>query len=530
MKRLNEHDASDSNKKPRFSQASYGDMYSQYSAMNPAAMMMNSQYGGGSPFAQSSAGANGFGSFPSNGMYMGGYGVPGSNMGFGGGFGPSGYPAAMAAAAAAAMTPNGQQQEVSRTIYFGNVPKDIKFSDIFDTVHTGPVESLKILLEKNCAFLSFVDPASAQQYYQEYLTKKLTIKESEIKVGWGKYAPREQAVQTALQNGGSRCVYVGNIVESITEETLREDLSKYGTIEHVRIVREKNYAFVHFTSIVQATKCVMELPLDDKYAKRKINYGKDRCGYTAADPSAQPQQAPQQQQPQQQPNQYAFNFQHPFRGAPFNAYNPSGSSAPIQGNYSQDTTAMRTIYLGNISSEATCEDLCNAIRGGVLFQIRYLADKHIAFVTFVDPMSAMNVFNYATVNGIVVKSRRLRVGWGKPAGVHPSVIIAVQNGASRNIYIGNIEDTFDENKLRKDFEEYGEIELINTLRERNCAFVNFTCITSAMKALAAMKNHPDYKKYRVNYGKDRCGNPFKRPPQHQQQQNGGSEMAGHVEN
>ena len=38
----------------------------------------------------------------------------------------------------------------------------------------------------------------------------------------------------------------------------------------------------------------------------------------------------------------------------------------------------RTIYLGNIHPETSTEDLCNAIRGGVLQSIRYMQDKHIA--------------------------------------------------------------------------------------------------------------------------------------------------------
>ncbi len=38
----------------------------------------------------------------------------------------------------------------------------------------------------------------------------------------------------------------------------------------------------------------------------------------------------------------------------------------------------RTVYLGNIHPETSTEDLCNAIRGGVLQSIRYMQDKHIA--------------------------------------------------------------------------------------------------------------------------------------------------------
>lgn len=51
--------------------------------------------------------------------------------------------------------------------------------------------------------------------------------------------------------------------------------------------------------------------------------------------------------------------------------------------------------------------------------------------------------------------------------------------------VGNIEDfeTYDEDKLRKDFGEYGEIELINFLKEKQCCFVNFTNITNAVRPL-----------------------------------------------
>ena len=60
--------------------------------------------------------------------------------------------------------------------------------------------------------------------------------------------------------------------------------------------------------------------------------------------------------------------------------------------------------------------------------------------------------------------------------------MVVQAGGSRNVYVGNIEDheTYTDEKLRKDFGEYGDIELINSLKEKQCCFVNFTNITNAV--------------------------------------------------
>ena len=61
----------------------------------------------------------------------------------------------------------------------------------------------------------------------------------------------------------------------------------------------------------------------------------------------------------------------------------------------------------------------------------------------------------------------------------------MHSGATRNVYIGNIEDfdTFSDDKLKRDFGEYGDIELVNFLKEKNCAFVNFTNISNAIKAI-----------------------------------------------
>jgi RNA recognition motif-containing protein len=83
------------------------------------------------------------------------------------------------------------------------------------------------------------------------------------------------------------------------------------------------------------------------------------------------------------------------------------------------------------------------------------------------------------------------------------------------VYLGNVEDfeTFSEDKLKRDFGEYGDIELVNFLKEKNCAFVNFTNISNAIKAIEGVKNKPDYANLRIAHGKDRCANPPRSGPQ-----------------
>jgi len=172
--------------------------------------------------------------------------------------------------------------------------------------------------------------------------------------------------------------------------------------------------------------------------------------------------------------------------------------------------------LGNIHPETTAEDLCNAVRGGVLQSLRYMQDKHIAFVTFIDPAAALTFFQVASYQGLTLNNRRLKIGWGKNSGpLPPALALAVHSGATRNVYVGNIEDfdSFNEEKLKRDFGEFGDIELINFLKEKNCAFVNFTNISNAIKAIDGVKNKPDYANLRIAHGKDRCANPPRSGPQ-----------------
>jgi len=54
---------------------------------------------------------------------------------------------------------------------------------------------------------------------------------------------------------------------------------------------------------------------------------------------------------------------------------------------------------------------------------------------------------------------------------------------------------------------------VNYLKEKNCAFVNFTNISNAIKAIDAIKNKPDYANLRIAHGKDRCANAPRSGPQ-----------------
>ena len=394
----------------------------------------------------------------------------------------------------------------SRTVYLGNIPPDTTAEEILGHVRSGQIESVRLLPDKNCAFISFLDASSATHFHSDAILKKLCIKGQDIKIGWGKPSQVPTSVALAVQqSGASRNVYLGNLPEDISDEELREDLGKFGAIDTVKIVREKNIAFIHFLSIANAIKAVGQLPQEPKWqTPRRVYYGKDRCAYVSKT----------QQQNAAQYLGIAPGYAHMLTGADRDLI----SSALAQQSVAAAAVATtagginnlgnRTIYLGNIHPETTIEEICNVVRGGLLHHIRYIPDKHICFVTFIDPTAAASFYALSNLQGLMIHNRRLKIGWGKHSGaLPPAIALAVSGGASRNVYIGNLDETWTEERLRQDFAEFGEIELVNALREKSCAFVNFTNIANAIKAIEAIRSKDEYKKFKVNFGKDRCGNP-----------------------
>ncbi|KAG0343330.1 hypothetical protein BG004_005399 [Podila humilis] len=531
MKRSNDYAQShDAFKKPRVAQG-----FNNYSGHVGMSGSMSSHGGMNSTSADLySANASAYGA---SAMMLGGYGhMPGSQYGsqygnndqslslpapyqqypapgFGTGYGSTPFHVSF--------PPNGAPNASgNRTVYIGNVPVDASVEDVLNTVRTGVVESARLLPEKNCAFVSFVDASAAAAYHQEASSRKVNINGQDLKVGWGKPTGIPPQVLHAIQQGATRNVFLGSVDPSITEQGLREDFAQFGPIDTIKVLHEKNIAFVHFTTINNAMKAVSNLPNDPKYSGRRVNYGKDRCAKTSgasttgAMTNAFGFSAASYPQYASVPVSFSPNFDRFGGRVGTRGMFGDGNLGPLiaQGN--------RTLYLGNIAPETTCEDLCNHIRGGILNSIRYFPNKHIAFVSFVDPQAATNFFNQANYQGVVIKSRRLKVGWGQNAhALPPAVIQALTDGATRNVYLGGIDDSITEERLREDFSEYGETELVNILKEKSCGFVNFTNVMAAVKAVEGIKTKAGYENVRVNFGKDRCGNP---PKPNKSHNNGGN--------
>ncbi|QLL30343.1 hypothetical protein HG536_0A01600 [Torulaspora globosa] len=416
----------------------------------------------------------------------------------------------------------------SKTVYLGNIPPTLTVKALLDHVRSGVVEEVRILPDKMCAFLTFVDESAALLFHSDALLKRLHIDGRDIKIGWGKPTPVDPFVANAIRSdGATRNVYIGQLntdtdiasqvgadptEEKITEDKLKSDLQEFGEIDCVKIVAEKGIAFIHFASILSAIKVVANLASTNAYYKnKKIFYGKDRCAFITKT---------------QQHNAAQFLGIHPGmdRSAQFKDYElisnallqQSAAAAAIATSAGgPNNLGNRTVYLGNLPKDVKIEEICNVVRGGILQAIKLLSDRHVCFVTFIDPAAAAQFYAMSSLHGITIQKRRCRVGWGKhPGPLQNSLALAVSNGASRNVYVGNIDfeqdskrqnPIFTAENLRSVFEEFGEVEQINFLPERNCCFINYTNINNAISAIDKIKSNPSFQDLKINFGKDRCG-------------------------
>lgn len=120
----------------------------------------------------------------------------------------------------------------------------------FDTF--GEIESIRVLPEKECGFVNYVllkDAVTAKETMEGFKFEN-TI----IKIGYGKVE--------SIQEPGTiptKSLWVGNLAVSIKAKDLEEIFLKFGHVESVRVLIQKNCGFVNFIDVEDAISAREEL-------------------------------------------------------------------------------------------------------------------------------------------------------------------------------------------------------------------------------------------------------------------------------
>lgn len=403
------------------------------------------------------------------------------------------------------------------------------------------------------------DKAEKEAFYK--LRRITNVKGVELRVGWAAPTLKDTlasspSLQLAVKLGATRCVYV-HPVEEGAEPLLQKVFEPFGPVDNVRIRGDKAAAYVHLSSISLAMRAVSALRAVRRW--KRVAFAVDRVCRRKASP--------------------------PSESSGMNAKNTSLKQNTTNSSLDEtkgEALQNRTVFLGNLHPKTTLAELCGVIRaGGPILSVRLVRKNSstMAFVTFVEPVAAQNLYDFAATSpsGLVLHGKRAAVGWAKlspnSAGpLSPHLQALVRTGATRclcipfldqldahqllyeqtknnsnkndgqelpnqRIVVPRITNEIYEGSLHRFFvnidgmtgEEHLESITIGNHGpgSQRIAFINFGSIQEAAKALEAAQRDPRFNAPCCPfYGKDKCAlpNPFILKRDLQRRQHGDSRV------
>ncbi|KAJ2719269.1 hypothetical protein GGI07_005308 [Coemansia sp. Benny D115] len=140
----------------------------------------------------------------------------------------------------------------TRSLWVGNVDPGLSNQDLVAIFGKyGRVESLRLLPDKECAFVNFLRVEDAI-HAKEDMHAGARIGNNTVRVGYGKGESYAMGDAQAMQP--TRALWIGNIAPSITPDALSTVFQAYGTIESARVLNHKNCGFVNFVRLEDAVR------------------------------------------------------------------------------------------------------------------------------------------------------------------------------------------------------------------------------------------------------------------------------------
>ncbi|XP_035825925.1 nucleolysin TIAR isoform X1 [Aplysia californica] len=245
-------------------------------------------------------------------------------------------------------------------VFVGDLSSDIEQHQLRDAFCVyGEISDCKIIRDpatmksKGYGFVSFVNKQDAEQAINGMNNQWLGTRP--IRTNWATRKPPAPVVkentkplvyeEVFSQSSPTNCtVYCGGVTNGLTEELMRKTFSQYGTIQEVRVFKDKGYAFIRFSTKEAATQAICAVhgtSISDQPVK--CSWGKES---NDSNPSAQqttsnstmtsvvdPRQppvvmVPSQQQPQMAAPPATAPYSHQFYNMGYYPSNPYATGAP----------------------------------------------------------------------------------------------------------------------------------------------------------------------------------------------------------
>ncbi|KAF9170154.1 hypothetical protein BGX20_009360, partial [Mortierella sp. AD010] len=181
------------------------------------------------------------------------------------------------------------QQVPTRSLWIGNIDPSFTNNDLMQVFSPfGPVESLKVIPDKECAFINFTRVEDAMRAKEDISERRGgRIGNATVRVGYGKAELMVNADAPVLHP--TRALWIGNIPSSTTPATLHAMFTHFGAIESARVLTHKSCGFINFES------------MEDAVVAKKVMHGQEifgpgtgavRIGFAKVPPKQSPSDSP----------------------------------------------------------------------------------------------------------------------------------------------------------------------------------------------------------------------------------------------
>ncbi|KAL3321909.1 hypothetical protein AABB24_039497, partial [Solanum stoloniferum] len=366
--------------------------------------------------------------------------------------------AAAAGAAAAVAAPGGgvSNQFTSTSLYVGDLDFNITDSQLYDLFnHVGQVVSVRVCRDLSTrrslgyGYVNYSNPSDAARAME--LLNFTPVNGKSIRVMYSHRDP-------TLRKSGSANIFIKNLDKSIDNKALHDTFSSFGNILSCKIATDSNgqskgYGFVQFDNEESAQGAIDKL------------------------------------------NGMLMNDKQVYVGHFLRKQERESTTGMIKFN---------NVYVKNLAESATDDELKNvfgefgSITSAVVMRDADGKSKGFGFVNFEDADAAAKAVE--ALNGKKFDEKEWYVGKAQKKSEREQELKnkfeqtakeAVDKYQGVNLYVKNLDDTIDDEKLKELFAEFGTITSCKVMRDpsgisRGSGFVAFSTPEEASRALSEM--------------------------------------------